>query len=210
MVTDKPEPSRRRRIGLLGGSFDPVHAAHLELARCARDAFALDEIRFIPAARPPHKRGRRLASGPDRVHMLALAIGGWEAARVDARELGREGPSYSIDTVESILSEEAGADLYFLIGADNLEGLARWHRFEDLAAAVTFLVAQRPDQGDLDLDGLRRAFPGFRAEVLPWDGRDISSTDLRRRARSGEALHGDVPAAVADYIAERSLYEARN
>jgi nicotinate-nucleotide adenylyltransferase len=132
------------RIGILGGSFDPPHLGHLHVARCARDELALDEVRLIPAAIPPHKMSRELADGRHRLAMLALVARGQPWLVVDPRELERGGPSYTIDTLSALRTEGRPDDaLFFLIGSDSLVDLADWRRAPEVVELATFVTVPR-------------------------------------------------------------------
>ncbi|MCB9915681.1 MAG: nicotinate (nicotinamide) nucleotide adenylyltransferase [Planctomycetes bacterium] len=205
----------RRRIGLYGGSFDPPHLGHLHVARAARTAFELDELRFVPAARPPHKQGRVLAPAADRVAMLELALGelereapgGWS---VDARELRREGPSYTIRSVDEVLAEEGGperVELFVVLGSDNLRGLERWYEVERMLALARPVVVVRDGAdptallAELDARLSPAAMARLRAGLLALPPVPASSTEVRR----GETLER-MPAAVRAYVDAHGLY----
>ena len=137
------------RIGLLGGSFDPVHEAHLALARCACETLALDRLKWLPAGRPWQKAGRELAADADRLAMLALAIEGEPRWEIDACELERPGATYTIDTLGALRSREPGADWFLIIGQDQWARFDSWHRWPDILAAATVAVAGRAGEADL-------------------------------------------------------------
>ncbi len=204
MVTEK---SKHPRIGLLGGSFDPVHVTHVDLADRARDALGLDRVLLIPAARPPHKLQRRLSSDEDRLAMLELAVEGRPGLEVDDRELRRGGISYTIDTVEDLSRQNPGARFYLIVGADNLADLAGWHRFQDLARKVVLVVFHRPGSPS-DIPEALRGTPDLRMEVLTAPLSPVSSTAIRRRATQGLDLTGWVPPGVAEFIRRRGLYRS--
>ncbi len=205
MVTEK---SKHPRIGILGGSFDPVHVTHVDLASRARDALGLDRVLLIPAARPPHKLHRRLSSDEDRLAMLELALEGKKGLEVDDRELRRGGISYTIDTVEDVLAQQPDAELYLIVGGDNLADLAGWRRFPDLARKVILVVFHRPGSPP-DIPGALRGTPGLTMEILEAPPSPVSSTDIRRRAAAGLSLEGLVPQAVASYVCQNGLYRAK-
>lgn len=190
------------RIGYFGGSFDPVHVGHVALAREVAGEMELDALRFLVARRPPHKPDRALTAGAHRAAMLELALAGEERLQVDRREFGREGPSYTVLSMEEVRAEEPDAELFFLIGADNLPDLPGWFRFADLARMVTFLVAERPGEPAPD-DALLGRIGARRVRVT---ARDVSSTEIRRRAAAGSGLEELVGAPVAAYIAREGLY----
>ncbi len=210
-----------RRLAIFGGSFDPPHRGHLHAARSARAAFELEQVRFLPAARPPHKPGRRLVSGAERVAMLELALAELEqeapgAFVVDPRELERAGPSYTLYSVEEILAEEGGSsavELFMILGSDNLRGLERWHEVEGMLALAQPIVVYR--EGDLEqlLADLEpslsvAAMQRLRAGCLPLPPFEASSTALRG-GLAGELDDGaSLPPAVREYIAKHGLYRS--
>ncbi len=132
-----------RRIGIYGGTFDPVHHAHLILARQAVEELALDQLIFVPAAMSPHKLAQHAASGEARAEMLRASVAGEERFGVDECELLRPPPSYTIETVEEFRRREPDAEFYLLIGSDNVPRLTSWHRFGELRESVTFVVLDR-------------------------------------------------------------------
>lgn len=193
------------RLGVLGGRFDPPHLGHLLLAEQAREALALDEVRFVPAGDPPHKGVR--ASAEDRVTMTRLATDDHPDFRVDDREVRRAGPSYAIDTVEELRRDWPEAELTYLIGADAYAEIATWHRAEAFVRSVTVVVAARPGTSRADLDALDEPFRSAprRMDIVPCG---LSSTLLRRRVRQGRSLRYLTPDAVARYLHARRLYAA--
>src|SRR5512139_1430301 len=194
------------RIGLFGGSFDPPHRGHLALAVQARDELALDALCWVPAGQPWQKAQRTLAPAEDRLAMVRLMIEGQAGMRVDDIELRREGPSYTIDTVEAMHVRDPGALLYLVIGQDQYAGLPTWHRWGDLVAAVTLAVAGRGDvvpTPPAELAGIAHRVVALHLPPVP-----VSSTDVRMRAQRGEDLRALVGDAVAGYIDRRALYRA--
>lgn len=191
------------RIGLFGGTFDPVHRAHLALARQARDALALDELRWLPAGQPWQK-SRRIAPAADREAMLRLAIDGEPGFVVDRREIERAGPSYTLDTVRELQAERPGRQWLLLIGEDQYAGLHTWHGWRELLSRVTLAVACRPGAAPAADDEVRRA---ARVEV-PLPPMAVSSTEVRRRVAAGEPITDLVPPEVARYIDSHRLYAA--
>ncbi len=187
------------RIGIYGGTFDPVHHGHLILARDAIEQLGLDRMIFVPAARSPHKLDRAPgASGEARREMLRAAVAGEPTFEVDPCELGRAGPSYTVDTVLALRARLPDAQLHYLIGADNLPLLHTWHRIDELRALVRFVVFHRrlPDA----------SAPG--TEPFPTLDRvlDLSSTEIRNRVASGRSIRYLVPEAVAAVIDAHGLY----
>lgn len=193
-----------RRIGLFGGSFDPVHLGHVALARAALDGLGLDEVLWIPAGQPWQK-SRRLESAEHRAAMVALAIAGEPRFRLERCELNRRGPSYTIDTVRE-LQQAVGmvaVDWLLLIGEDQYAGLPTWQGWRELLQRVTLAVARR--EAALAVPAALAAVPHRRLEI-PMPAMDVSSTEVRRRAASGLRLDAMVPPEVARYIASHGLY----
>lgn len=199
-------------IGLLGGSFNPIHVGHLVLAEEARQRLGLQRVLFVPTAVSPHKLGKSHAPAEDRLRMVQLAIAGSPAFEASDVELRRQGPSYSIDTVRQLREQSEGRwDIHFLVGADTLPELPAWHRVGELADLCRFVVFSRPG-GSLDaLEPLRAALRedqvaaiAARRFEMPLIG--VSSTDIRRRVREGLSIRYLVPEAVGQYIAAKGLY----
>jgi nicotinate-nucleotide adenylyltransferase len=182
-----------RKIGICGGTFDPIHHAHLILARAAREQLNLVKVIFIPAAVSPFK-DTPAASAEMRLSMVRAAIESEEAFTFDDCELRRAPPSYTIDTVEEIRKRETNAEIYYLIGEDNVPALPNWHRFSELEKMVQFIV--------LDRSGTQssHSFPTVRRKI------DISATDIRKRVASGRSIRYLVPPAVQEIISQGNLY----
>ena len=183
----------RKKIGIYGGTFDPIHHAHLILARQAREELDLEQLIFVPAAVSPH-RDFPVASAEMRLSMLRAAIEGETAFAVDECELRRTPPSYTIDTVEEIQQRQGGSEIFYLIGEDNVAALASWHRFERLQKMVHFIV--------LDRTGTQTNHP---FEVVHRKI-DISSTEIRNRVASGQSIRYLVPPKVEEIIRQNNLY----
>ena len=200
----------RPRVGIAGGTYDPIHLGHLAAARAAHEAFALDTVRFIPSARPPHRADSPRASGYHRLEMVKLAVAetpGWEASDL---ELAREGSSYTYDTLATIGREGLSPlQIFFITGADAFADVATWHRYPDIFNLANFVVVARPGTA---LASLRARLPAdtARANVILLEANtpDISATEIRRRVARGESIDGLVPAAVSAYIQKNSLYGA--
>ena len=191
-----------KRIGLLGGSFDPPHHAHLALAHSALDELQLDEVRWLPAGQPWQKP-RDITPAADREAMVALAIAGEPRFRIDDRELRRRGASYTVDTVRELHAAEP-AEWFLLLGQDQYANLTTWHDWRDLVARVTLAVASR--EGIAPTPPAPLASVPHRVATLTMPRIDVSSTDIRRRSAAGEPIAGLVPAAVASYIDRHHLY----
>jgi nicotinate-nucleotide adenylyltransferase len=185
----------RERVGVLGGSFDPVHMGHLAFAVAALESVPLDRVLFVPARRSPLKEREPVAPPHDRVAMLELAIAGEPRFGLSRVELERDGPSYTLDTLEALRDQ---GELFLLLGADALAELPRWRAPERVGAMATLVVAERPGAGP--------APAGFR--IIPADAPrlDVSSRELRARAARGRSLRYLLPDAVWRYIQARGLY----
>ena len=205
------------RLGIFGGSFDPIHAGHLHAARSALAAFDLDRVVFVPAREPPHKPGRELVSGGDRIEMLRLAIAGEPRFAVHGIELERPGPSFTIDTVRTLpalLREPEGARLFLILGSDNLAGLPGWRSARELLARVQPIVVHREGDPEPAFAAIERALGAeaaakCRAGYLALPPVEVSSTDLRARLPDLGAKALDLPRDVLDYIRRRGLYGTR-
>lgn len=191
-----------RRIGLFGGTFNPVHTGHLLMAQDAREALRLEQVRFIPCAFPPHKPAPDLAPARDRLAMLRLALRDHDGFVLDDLEIRRGAPSYSVDTLEALRCRQPDAQFYFIIGADSLPDLPRWYQAARLAKLATFVVVPRPG---FALPAIPR---GWRVRVLAGHACDIASRDIRRRVAAGKPIRELVPATVLRYIQRRNLYHA--
>ena len=190
-----------KRIGLFGGTFDPVHNAHVALAKEALATLGLDELRWIPAGQPWQKAGT-LTAAEHREAMVRLVIEGEPRFSLDRRELLRNGPSYTLDTVRELQAELPGASFFLLIGADQYGTLHTWRGWPELLGRVTLAVANRPGFAPpVHADVLRHP-----QRVVPLPMLEISSTDIRRRVAAGEVISELVPPAVARYIARHGLY----
>jgi nicotinate-nucleotide adenylyltransferase len=211
-VTDSPGKARdagaNPRIGVLGGTFDPIHLGHLILAEEARDQLGLSAVYFVPAGDPPHKRGRKLAGVEDRLRMINLAIAGNGAFRTSRADADRPGPHYTIDMVHILKAQlPPGGELYFLMGLDSLAELPSWHQAPELVAAC-HLVALTRHEVPLDWDYLESRLPGVRRRVtlLDMPELEIASHQIQARVLQGRTVRYLVPDAVCEYIAVRGLY----
>lgn len=199
------------RIGLLGGTFNPVHQGHLMMAADALDHFALERVLFVPAALPPHKSLSRLADAVHRVSMLRLAVESEPRYDVEIDEIRRGGVSYSVDTVRRLQARYPTARLYFIIGGDTLLELRTWKDIGQLLELCEFVTIARPGFAAEKLDsaalGLPDPWPArLRSHVVTDHLVEISSTDIRQRVARGLSIRHLVPEAVGRYIAEHQLY----
>jgi nicotinate-nucleotide adenylyltransferase len=185
-------------VGLLGGSFDPIHHGHLIVARVAAEALALDQVRFVVAREQPFKAGRHRAPAADRAVMLELALAGSEGFAVERAELERPGPSYTVDTLEALKAREPDTDFSVLLGADAAAELPAWHRAADLPGLARIVVFARP--------GAPVPPSPLIAATIEVPAIDISATQIRRRVQAGLPVRYWVPDAVAEYIDRHRLY----
>ncbi len=189
-----------QRLGLYGGSFDPVHLGHLLVAGAALEELRLDRLFFIPATQSPFKPAIQPTSGPLRTRLLRLALDSAPRMAVDLQELERGGVSYSIDTARDYGSRFPGAALFWLIGADHVAALPRWRDAEQLARLVEFVIIPRPGCATAPLA------PVFRLHELRGFPLALSSSEIRTRVREGRPIRHLVPPAVAEAIAAERLY----
>jgi nicotinate-nucleotide adenylyltransferase len=202
------------RIGIFGGTFDPVHLGHLIMAEQCREAGKLDEVWFIPAARPPHKLDCPLTSFAHRVEMLALAVAGMPAFRVNDLEKDRAGPSYTADTLMELHRLHPQVDFGLLLGADCLPDLPGWHEPERILELAELLIYARRGWPGITSEDLRQSLhlsenASVRMRLVPGPLIDIASRDLRQRVAEGNSLRFLVPRAVECYIEEKKLYREK-
>ncbi len=188
-------------IGIYGGSFDPVHNGHVQIAEAALSQLRLDVLLFIPNARSPLKLSGPSASFQDRVAMLRLAIRDYDSFQVSDIEGRRGGTSYTVDTLRVLSQEYQGARFYFIVGSDALRELHLWREHEEIRELTRLAFVVRP--------GSESASHDLGDTQITLDPMDVSSTAVRDRIRNGLPIDGLVPSAVADYIAARRLYSAR-
>lgn len=203
--------ARKLRIGILGGSFDPIHVGHVSIARQVADRLGLDEVTLVPAGRPPHKAPGELAPPADRLEMASLAVRDLARLSVSDVEVRREGPSYTIDTVRELRESLGPAhDYFFVIGADTVAELPSWHRAEELVSETQFAIVGRPGH-QADFAPVEEALgpeaaAGLRRGVVEIEPCDVSSTRVRELISAGGDISGLVHADVAAYIRENKLY----
>ncbi len=199
------------RLGIFGGTFDPVHYGHLLLAECCREQCRLDQVWFLPADIPPHKQERPLTPGRQRIEMLELAIGGHPAFSVSRLELDRGGVSYTVDTLTQIREQDPGRELYLLLGADSLLDLPHWKDPGRICELATLAVVGRVGQGIGDFDPFAAntgwgQTSNLRVQPVEMPLAELSSSDLRHRAATGASLRYRTPRAVEKYIESAGLY----
>lgn len=211
MTPTSAVPATVGKLGVLGGTFDPIHLGHVAAAEAAQRALGLDEIALIPSRIPPHRSTQTTASAADRFAMAELAAegrAGWSASFL---EIKREGPSYTYDTLIELRASKR-SQIFFITGADAFAEIATWSRYPAVLDLANFVVVSRPG---ITLDSLRERVPSAfdrsstaqtRVILVEAHTPDVSSTDIRRRVRAGEPLSGLVPPAVADYIQAHRLY----
>ncbi len=214
-------------VGILGGSFNPIHLGHLRVAEEVREALSLDRVLFIPAALPPHKVGHKLAAPADRLAMVRLAIRGNPYFRASVLELQRQGRSYSVDTLRALRQSHPEWKLSFIVGLDAFAEIGTWKEYRELFGLADFVVVSRPGFANRHL---RRLLPvaargdfwyapdrltlvhrsGHRVHFQTVTGLDISASAIRERVSRGASIRYLVPPAVERYIAARGLYTRRN
>src|SRR5260221_8178911 len=190
-----------QRIGLFGGSFDPVHLGHLMVAQAAREELRLDRLFFVLAAQSPFKPDRQPTAAHERLRLLRLALAGRNWCEIDEQEIRRGGVSYTIDTLRDYAGRFPGSELFYLVGADQASQLGKWRDAGNLAQLAQFVVIPRPGQA---ATGLPPA--PFRGQLLSGFPVSISSSEIRARVKAGLALEPLVPAAVAEAIRNNGLY----
>ncbi|MEE9248869.1 MAG: nicotinate-nucleotide adenylyltransferase [Dehalococcoidia bacterium] len=197
------------RIGVLGGTFDPVHLGHLIIAEEARTRLSLEKILFVPAGRPWFKDDNDVTDTADRLEMLRLALEGNPYFCIDTQELKRPGATYTVDTIAQLRGQIGpDAEIFFIIGLDALAELARWKDPERLASMCFFAAMRRPEFTELDVKSLDRTVPGVsgRVHLLENIQVDISSSDIRCRIQRGLPIRYLVPREVDEYIKGKGLY----
>jgi nicotinate-nucleotide adenylyltransferase len=201
-----PRPALTRRVGILGGTFNPPHLGHLVCAQEAHAQLDLDVVTWIPTNVPPHKAAPQNPGGRVRLALCQAAVAGDDRFEVSELELEREGPSYSVDTLR-LLSDQAPEDeLIFIAGGDMARSLPSWREPEQVLSLATFAVAERAGAGRRDIADQLQALAGAQVEFFDMPRIDVSSSDVRRRVAQGRPIRYLVPDAVADEIERRGLY----
>ncbi len=199
------------RIGVFGGTFDPIHNGHLVVAEECRERLNIDRVLFVPAGLPPHKQARTLTSPHHRMAMVRLAIASNPRFEASSIELGRPGPSYSVDTLRQLRQNQRdGTDVFFIMGADSLKELPSWHDPAGLIASCRLVVVSRPGSPAVDSSHLDNLYLGAKGRVtmLEVPGLDIASSDLRARVAMGRTIRYQSPNEVIAYIESNGLYRA--
>jgi len=200
-----------QRIGLYGGSFDPIHVGHLSIAKAVADQLRLREVIFLPSAQPPHKTNTKLTPAPHRAEMVRLAIADFPTFSMSDYDLTRTGPTFTIDTIKHFRQIcEADTELFWIIGTDSLAELPTWHRITEFVDLCQIITAARKTTEPVDWARFRpllieRQIKSLRKGILDTPIVEISATDIRSRLIAGEQTT-DIPPAVGQYIRQHGLY----
>lgn len=194
--------ARTKKIGILGGTFDPIHLGHLVLAEQVKEKLKLDQVVFIPCFRQPLKTRHRLSPAKDRFHITRLALEGNPSFSVSDIELKRKGLSYTVDTLRQLKDIYSDSQIYFLTGSDVLNELGTWKDPEQIYVLAKVVIATRPGFDEFD----RRNRFAKKSIVVPITGIDVSSSEIRQRVKKGKSIRYLVPSRVEDYIRKKKLY----
>jgi nicotinate-nucleotide adenylyltransferase len=199
------------RIGLFGGTFDPVHLGHLLLAECCREQAALDAVWFLPAAVPPHKQQCELTPAPQRIEMLELALGGYLAFSICRHEVDRGGVNYTVETLAALRQENSADEFFLLLGADMFHDLPHWREPARICELALPVAVRRAGEPPLDFNVLQGTATAERIEAMRRDAVEmpaigISASDLRRRVAAGQSIRYRTPRAVEKYVETHGLY----
>lgn len=201
---------KKRRIGIMGGTFDPVHIAHLRLAECAYEQFELDEVLFMPSGDPPHKKNKPVLEDNHRANMVKLAIADNPHFAFSDIEIKRDGFSYTSDTLIRLCNENPDAEYYFIVGADSLNYMEKWHNPQDIFDHSVILAANREELPEEEIDkqiDFLHGLYGGRIEKLTFPNLEISSHMLRALVAEGQSIRYYVPESVRQYIETNNLYQ---
>jgi nicotinate-nucleotide adenylyltransferase len=196
-------------LGILGGTFDPIHYGHIVAAECARDAFHLDRVIFIPSARPPHKDPDEVLDSQRRYEMVQIAARDNPNFEVSALELERKGLSYTVETMDAYLQKYPGVEIFFILGVDALLLINTWKEVERLVKLCNFIVVTRPGYQLNQEEEAYQSIPASlweKISILPIPGLFISSSEIRRRVAQGKTIKYLLPTAVEKYVLENNLY----
>lgn len=195
------------RIGIMGGTFDPIHNGHLVVAKSAAEQLELDHVLFLPAGNPHFKLDQQVSDAHHRAKMVELAIEDEPLFDLDLREVKRDGVTYTADTLEELVDQKGSAEIFYFLGTDAARTLPQWRRAETVARLCKPVVLQRPGENAQEVhDAFDASDIEFNALFLDVPQVDVSSTEVRKRVVNGFDIDGMVPAAVAQYIAENHLY----
>ncbi|GEP19354.1 nicotinate-nucleotide adenylyltransferase [Pediococcus argentinicus] len=198
-VVEQPlKDKKRKKVGIMGGTFNPPHLAHLVMAEQVRDQLGLDEVLFIPDYLPPHVDEKHPIRAENRIEMVKLAIEDNPGFKLDLREFERKGKSYSFDTVSELVQQHPENEYYFIIGSDMVDYLPKWYRIDDLVRLVQFVGVRR---------GTQMEYSKYPVIWVDAPQLDISSTLIRTKVNRKQSIKYLVPSKVADYIKEHHLYE---
>ncbi|MDR7078014.1 nicotinate-nucleotide adenylyltransferase [Neobacillus niacini] len=186
------------KVGILGGTFDPPHYGHLLIANEVLSELNLDEIWFMPNQEPPHKKKSDSVENTDRLQMLELSIEGNSAFKIEKIELERSGPSFTVDTMKILNEQFPNHQFYFIIGADMIEYLPKWHKIDELMELVQFVGVQRPEYSS------ETDYPIHYVDIPAFE---VSSSMIRKRVNQGMTVRYLLPDRVIDFIREKQLYE---
>ena len=198
-----------KRIGILGGTFDPIHLGHLSIAEAALDELSLDRVILVPAGRPWLKSDQQVTPADHRLAMTQLAVQDRLGLEVSTIEVDRPGPTYTADTLAELRNDLGSVvELYLILGMDSVRDLHRWHEPETLFGMCTVVAVSRPDSVDISTAEVEREFPTARGRITPIRGPmlDISATDIRARVAEGRPISDSVPPPVERYIRRHDLY----
>lgn len=194
-----------KKIGIMGGTFDPIHVGHLMIAEAVWDEYNLEKVIFIPSANPPHKHDV-LTSAKHRFNMTLLATCSNPHFEVSTIEMDRVGPSYTIDTIKALKKMYGDdTDFYFIIGADCIHELPTWHKIDELLKICKFIATKRPSY-DFDLSIIEKEFSDYNIQLLETPELEISSTDIRQRIKKGYSIQYITTEQVQQYIRKEELY----
>ncbi len=201
------------KLGIFGGSFDPIHFGHLLLAETCREQCRLDRVLMVPAAVPPHKQEASLSSARDRIEMLRLAVGGHDQLDISTIEIDRGGVSYTVDTLTTIAEQEPDAELFFLMGGDSLKDLPSWREPERLCELAIPLVVRRAGSPEPDYSSISQLvsperLDRIREHQVEMPIIELSSTDIRNRVANDRSIRYQTPRAVEKYIETHGLYRS--
>ena len=200
---------KKKRVGIMGGTFDPIHIGHLVIAELVRDEFSLDKVVFIPAAEPPHKLNQKVTRAEHRYVMTEMAIASNPHFEISDIEMRRTGPSYTINTMTELVKDFGDDnDFYFIVGADSILDLPNWDRVDDLLNLCHFVGTSRPGC-IVDMEKMKAELgeiAGEKIHIIETPELEISSTDIRRRLSKGTSIKYIVPAEVEEYIYKNKLY----